>query len=201
MSKSSPWFALSSYEDTKSFFEFPVDYVVNNTGYRDVLIRACESRYVKAMLSPRYWLNGTHNVYSVSSAQIPPEALRKELLNGYGLAHRTFGDDFINIVLDLFGVLIGSYLLAETYNSVNEAFYKRSLVHATDLEKSRPYDFRPYYLATFTGVLELNYPPCLSHYMAPTLFATMRLPLGEVEQLSERVRRTTGRPVISFTFH
>lgn len=201
----SPWFALSSYADTKSFFEFPIDYIVNagsrNKDYRPALLKAAESRYVQAMLSPKYFIPDTHNVYSTTCAQIPLEEVRRDLMNGFGLAHRVFGDPFIDVVLDIFGIHIGAVLLAEAYHTVNEAFYKRSLIHATPLEMSRPYDFRPYYLSTFVANLELHYPKSFSMVAGANLLYRLRLPLEEVTQVVDRVRRTTGQPVIKYTFH
>lgn len=205
MSNSSPWFALSSYTDTKSFFEFPIDYIVNagsrNRDFRTPLLKASQSRYAKAMLSPKYFIDGTHNVYGVTCSQISDEEVRKDLMNGFGLAHRTFGDVFIDVVLDVFGLHIGSVLLAESYHTVNEAFYKRNLIHASPLEMSRPYDFRPYYLATFIANLELHYPRSFSMKSGAMLMYRLKLPMEELSQIADRVHRTTGRPEIVYTLH
>ena len=189
------------------FFNAPLDFIANRqsplVNYRDVMTAVCESRYTKAMLSPRWVLtDGKHNVYSTTVDQISDHAVREQILRGVSLAYHTHGDEFVYQVYHLFGSLIGSFLMAETFYQIDVGFYRKMfLVADRDAPPTKVYDFKPFYLAVFIGQLELHYPPNFSRHMAPELCRRLKLSMEEVTALSNRVGKVTGRPPMDFTFH
>lgn len=187
-------------------FDFPLDFVVNThttkADYRAVLTAACDSPYVKAMLSPRWVLTeGKHDVFSTTVAQLSDEEVRKQVLQGVGLAHRTLGEDFTDECFKLFGILVGSFLMAETYHVVNERFYKESFQQQRAEERTKPYDFKPFYLSMFIAQLEMHYPENLHRRLGPKLCQCLKLSIEEVVNLSQRIQQLTGRPKLIFSVH
>jgi hypothetical protein len=202
---SSPYFESSPRWVVEECFDFPLDYVVNTptlkADYRSVLTIACDSPYVKAMLSPRWFITeGRHDVYSTTVAQISDTEVRKQVLQGVGLAHRTLGEDFTDEVFKLFGMLVGSFLMAETFYQIDVGFFKGGF-QQLDEPRVKPYDFKPFYLSMFIGQLEMHYPERIHKHLAPQLCKRLRLPLEEVANLALRVRQITGRPKLTFTLH
>lgn len=200
------YFENSTRKVVESFFSFPLDYIVNLptrlVDYREVLAGASASRYVKAMLSPRWVLtDGKCNVYSTTVDQLPDKTIREQLLRGVGLAHRTMGDEFTYQVFKLFGSLIGSFLMAETFYQIDVGFYQKNFLPDKTKSADSPYDFKPFYLAVFIGQLEMHYPANFSMPMAPELCRRLDLDMIEVVALTQRVLKLTGRPPMDFTFH
>jgi hypothetical protein len=202
-----PYFQVVPRSAVERFFNAPLDFIANRQSplidYREVLMKTCESRYTKAMLSPRWVLtDGKHNVYSTTVDQISDQAVREQILRGVSLAYHTHGDEFVYQVFQLFGSLIGTFLMAEAFYQIDVGFYRKMfLIADRDAEPTRPYDFKPFYLAVFIGQLELHYPFNFSSHMAPELCRRLKLDMEEVIQLSQRVAKTTGRPEMKFTFH
>jgi hypothetical protein len=91
--------------------------------------------------------------------------------------------------------------MAETFYQIDVGFYRKMFLVDRDAEPTRPYDFKPFYLAVFIGQLELHYPPSFSKVMAPELCRRLKLDMEEVTALSNRVGKVTGRPAMDFTFH
>lgn len=187
-------------------FNAPLDFIANRQSplvdYREVLMLTCASRYTKAMLSPRWLLtDGKHNVYSTTVDQISDQAVREQILRGVSLAYHTLGDEFVYQVFHLFGSLIGTFLMAETFYQVDVGFYRKMFLQDKEAKPTRVYDFKPFYLAVFIGQLEMHYPKNFSMPMAPELCRRLKLDLEEVVNLTQRVAKVTGRPPVDFTFH
>lgn len=202
----SPYFESIPRWAVEECFNFPLDYIVNTPAkqldYRQILTAASSSAYVTAMLSPRWLLNdGKHNVYSTTCAQLPVEDIRKQLLQGVGLAHRTLGENFTAAVFKLFGSLIGGFLMAETFYQVDAGFYRNIFQQGSLEERNKPYDFKQFYLAMFIGQLEMHYPSNFSGSTGPELCRRLNLGLDETVALVLRVAQMTGRPKLTFTFH
>jgi hypothetical protein len=202
----SRYFQNSPRVAVEQFFDFPVDFIVNTpfhlVNYREVIMGVCESRYTKAMLSPRWVLtDGKHNVYSTTVDQISDQALREQVMKGMALAHRSMGEQFVHEVLKLFGSLIGAFLMAETFYQIDVGFYQKSFKTDDAAARIKPYDFKPFYLSVLIGQLEMHYPPNVSGVMAPELCRRLQLSLEEVIAVTRRVKQVTGRPKMDFTFH
>lgn len=201
-----PYFENSTRVTVEGFFNFPLDYIVNVpvrlVDYRDVLTKVCDNRYTKAMLSPRWLLtDGKHNVYSTTVDQISDQAVREQVLKGMGLAHRAMGDEFAHTVYMLFGSLIGSFLMAETFYQIDVGFYRKMFAADKANGLIKFYDFKPFYLSVFIGQLEMYFPASVSGKMAPELCRRLNLTLEEVIHMTKRVTQVTGRPKRNFTLH
>lgn len=200
----SRYFTLSQYEEIKEFFNFPVDYIVSAVDihghYRDVLQVACDSDYVKAMLSPRYQVTeGYVNTFSTTASQLSGSELRDMVLRGAGLAHRAMGSQFTDTIYKLMGALVGTLVLTEAYTQVKNGFYQGEIVSTPG--NGKPYNFKSYYLSVVMSQLELNFTAPYAFRMAGNVCLQLKLNLDETMALTTMVGQYIDRSSLRFVVH